>query len=93
MRVAVRRYADSRAWAVLALNPTGQGVTERFELAALVGEPEAYVWEWGPGRADPLGRRRDLVVETGGHAARLHYVGLADAPPPADLTLGGKRGT
>ena len=55
------------------------------------GETQAHVWEWGPGRAEPLGRRRDLVVETGAHAARLYYVSLADAPPPADLTLGGKR--
>jgi hypothetical protein len=91
LRVAVRRYASPPAWAVLALNPERRPVTERFDLAALVGEPEAHVWEWGPGRAEALGRQRDLVVEAGPHAAHLYYVSLADAAPAADLTLGGKR--
>jgi hypothetical protein len=93
LQVAVRRYSDPlpQAWAVLALNPAAAPVTERLELAALVGQAEAFVWEWGPGRATALGRRRELVFEAGRHAARLYYVSPEDAPPPADLTIGGRR--
>ena len=91
LRVAVRRYESPPAWAVLALNPERRPLTERFDLAALVGEPEAHVWEWGPGRSEALGRRRDLVVETAARAARLYYVASTDTPPEPDLTLGGKR--
>ncbi len=91
LRVAVRRYTEPAGWAVLVLNPAAEAVVERFDLAPLVGEPEAFAWEWGPGRATPLGRRRDLVVETARHGARLYFVSRADSPPPADLTLGGAR--
>jgi hypothetical protein len=91
LKVAVRRYADPAAWAVLFLNPAAGAVTDRVDVGRLVGETEAFAWEWGPERAEPLGRRRDLVVETAGHASRLYYLSLADAPPPAGLTLGGKR--
>jgi hypothetical protein len=91
LRVAVRRYVAPEGFAVCALNPAPESVTERFSLADLVGAPEAHVWEWGPGRAESLGRRRDLVVEAGGRSARLFYVALADEGPPGDLTLGGRR--
>ena len=77
----------------LLSEPGGRAVTGRFDIASLVGETEAFVWEWGPGRASALGKRRDLVVETAGHAGALYYVSLADTPPPADLTIGGKRGS
>jgi hypothetical protein len=87
----VRRYASPEGFAVCALNPAPEGVTERFSLADLVGAPEAHVWDWGPGRAESLGRRRDLVVEAGGRSARLFYLNLADEGPPGDLTLGGRR--
>ena len=32
----------------------GEAVTGRFDLALLVGEAEAFVWEWGPGPASAL---------------------------------------
>lgn len=92
LRVAVRRYEACAAFAVCALNPRAEAVVDRLDVAELVGLPEAYAWEWGPGRAEPLGRRRDLVVETGPHAARLYYLSATDTPPPAGLTLGGKLG-
>lgn len=93
LKVAVRRYAEPPAWGVFFLNPAGEAVTGRFDLAPLVGAAEAFVWEWAPGRASALGKRRDLVVEAEGHGGALYYVSLADTPPPADLTIGGKRGT
>jgi len=91
LKVAVRRYAEGEAWAALFLNPAAGAVTDRVDVASLVGQREAFAWEWGPERAQPLGKRSDLVVETVGHASRLYYLSLSDAPPPAGLTLGGKR--
>ena len=90
LRVAVRRYESTGGFAVCALNPRAEPVVDRLDCADLVGRPEAFAWEWGPGRAEPLGRRRDLVVEVRPHAARLYYLSAADAPPPEGLTLGGK---
>jgi hypothetical protein len=93
LKVAVRRYAEPPAWGVFFLNPVGEAVTGRFDVGSLVGEAEAFAGEWGPGRASALGKRRDLVVEADGHGGALYYLSLSDAPPPADLTIGGQRST
>jgi hypothetical protein len=87
--VAVRRYESENAWAVLALNPTDEPVTERIRLGESVGMDSASVYKWGPGVASPLGRKESLIPELTPHTAALYYLSPDGTPPDRRLTLGG----
>ena len=88
--LAVRRFDDRQAWAVLVFNHNDQPRTEVIQIADAVGLADAHCFAWGPGHCEPLGRRSHLAPELAPHACRLYYVSAQDTPPPAGLTLGGR---
>jgi len=92
LRVAVRRYPQHDAWAVVALNPTDQQVTERLEFADLAGVERLFCYRWGPEGADLLSEGGDwsfVTPQLPPHAAELYYLTPTETPPPDGLTLGG----
>jgi hypothetical protein len=91
LRVLAREYSGRQAWALVALNPARDAVTEAVRLREAIGVDDAYVFAWEPGRARPLGRLSTLTLEIAGHNAMLYYLSMQDEPPPPDLSLGGKQ--
>ena len=95
LRVAVREFPELGAFAVLALNATEEPVTERLEFRDLTGQERLYCYNWGPEGAtpaDPKGGDWSFVTpQLAAHESALYYLSLKEAPPPADLTLGGAR--
>jgi len=95
LRVAVREFPDPGTFAVLALNPTEEPVTERLEVRDLTGRERLYCYHWGPEgatAADPSGGDWSFVTpQLAPHESALYYLSTEGARPPADLTLGGAR--
>ncbi len=91
LHVAVREFPELGAWAVLAMNSTDEPVTERLECADLIGADRAFCYGWGPEGSELLGDWSFLTPQIAPHASALYYLSLEEAPPPADLTLGGAR--
>ncbi len=90
LKVAVRDFEGADSWAVLALNQGEDTVTEQFRMKDAIGLDEAFVYQWEPGRAKPIGKQSALVSEVGAHGGALYFVSKRDEPPPPDLSLGGK---
>jgi len=89
LRVAVRAYRDAGPWAVLALNPAAEPVTERLAMAELIGLDKAHCCAWSHEGSQPLGELDALLPQIAPHASALYYVARSPAPPPKGMTLGG----
>lgn len=89
LRVAVRRFAEPPAWAVLVFNATDEAITRQFPLGELTGEESLYAFLWGPEGSSAVGKLDNLLLTVAPHNAELYYLTAAPAPPPEGLTLGG----
>lgn len=91
LAVAVRKYEDLNAWAILAFNHSDESVTELISLKETIDIESAYVFTWGPGLAEKLGKKESLVPEVKPHDSILYYISETDTPPDSRLTLGGEK--
>ncbi|MHB9110221.1 MAG: glycoside hydrolase family 36 protein [Armatimonadota bacterium] len=89
LRVAVRRFDDPQAWAVLIFNATDAPIMRQFPVKELTGEGALYAYQWGPGGTQEIGKLENLLLTVAPHSAELYYLAGAPAPPPEGLTLGG----
>jgi hypothetical protein len=89
LRVAVRAHAGERSWAVLALNPLAEPVTEELPLAELTGHGQAFCFQWDVGASRSLGACSTLSPTLAPHASALYYVSTDDKAPAEDLGLCG----
>lgn len=89
LRVAVRRFHDPDAWAVLIFNATEMQLTRSYPLAELTGETSLHAFHWGPEGAEPAGQVESLLLTLPPHDATLYYLTATPTPPPPGLTLGG----
>lgn len=89
LKVAVREFPALQSWAVVLLNDSHTKITERMCIADWIGQPSAFLYEWGPEGAKPLGQAAQWIAEVTGHRAVLLYLSSNNAPPPPNLTLGG----
>lgn len=89
LRVAVRRYREPDAWAVLVFNITDMPLTRCYPLAELTGETSLYAYQWGPEGAEAAGQLEMLLLTLAPHDTALYYLTATPTPPPAEMTLGG----
>jgi len=91
LHVAVRRFTDPPAWAVLIFNATDAPIMRQFPVKELTGEEALYAYQWGPEGSAEIGKRDQLLLTVAPHSAELYYLSATPAPPPEGLTLGGAR--
>ena len=87
--VAVRDFENAPGSAVLVFNPGEHRMMESLMMSDLVGEEEAFVYEWGPSRIVPIGKQSLLAPIVDPHESVLYHVSRKEIPPPPHLTLGG----
>jgi alpha-galactosidase len=93
VRVAVRDYPQANGWAVLLLNPDKEPRLARSTVAQLVGRERVRCYRWRHDGSEDLGEQGELLAELPGHGSELIFLSRDGSPPPADLTLGGRRGS
>ncbi len=89
-KVAVRRFREEKAWAVLILNDTGQPVSETYLMYDLIGEKEAWVFVWEPGFSLGLGKGNRISVILSSHESKLYYIAEEKENPSLNLTISGQ---
>jgi len=89
LAVAVRKYEDLKAWAIIAFNHSDETVTELISIKETIGIENAYVFTWGPGFAEKLGKKELLAPKIKAHDSILYYLSEQNNPPDSNFTLGG----
>jgi len=87
--VAVREFDNAPGTAVLVFNPGDHRATKELHISGLAGKVEAFVYIWGPGQVESIGKCSSLMPILDAHESVLYYMVDEDIPPPPNLTLGG----
>ena len=90
LAVAVRKYEDLKAWALMVFNYSDEPVTELISLKEAIDIENVYAFIWGPGLAEKLGKKNFLVPEIKAHDSILYYLSENDTPPDL-VNLGGEK--
>jgi len=89
LKVAVRDFSTLGTHAVVLLNDSLNAVAELLKVRDWIGRDTAFLFEWGPTGARPLGEQAEWLARLPAHQATLLYLALKNTPPPPTLTLGG----
>lgn len=88
--IAVRPYKEQNGWAILAVNPSNTQSNEKFELAELIGEKEAFAFKWDHKGSSPISKLSALNFNLGSHESSLIFISKENKGPAANMTLGGR---
>ena len=90
IKVAVSEYRAFRSWGILFFNDKNKPVKKSFAVEDLIDETAVYVFGWKIGQTISFGELNKIIVELQPHESRLLYLSRNNAPPPPNLTIGGR---